>query len=609
MCKVATRKAQAICVLSLLLCVWSGSFAQENGKNKKDTTKNFLEESKITQEIVESITRDAEDSLFTLKSEELFKPYEGRIIRRISVEHIGFDRSFYNGKKKVKNTIIKIGNALHHDTEEQIIRNNLFIKENRPLNPYKVADNERYLRDLEFILDASIRVKPVKGTDSVDLVVTTRDVFSLGGNVIPRSATRYTFKIYDANLFGWGQRLQVNGVLDEDRYPLVGSEVLYNKNSIWGSLANLSMGYTTLNTGSSYGDESEGAYFLKIDRPLVSPYTRIAGGLELSHNWSSNPYLKPDSLFLRYTYNVYDVWTGYNIGVNNNIKNRSRHFVGLRWFHQDFRFRPFQETARENAQYNDNFFLLGQFTFFKQDFYKTRYIYGFGRTEDVPYGHTAYISAGWSKFLTLTRPYLDGGINKKVVTERGDFYEIDVRAATFLRDNRAEDITGLFSLSWFSSLKTWKDYKIRQYVRGSYTALIRRSTNQLLHLNNELGVRGFQTDSLRGLARLNFTAETVVFTRWKLLGFNFAPMVYADAAFLSKENNIFYDRPYWGLGAGMRTRNENLIFGTIELKVTFYPRIREELTHFRISLLSNLRVKYTGSFVRPPSFVSPNRPY
>lgn len=609
---IVSGKGKRAFVLFLLWCFLSAfsAHAQENGEGKKDTTKNLLQDSKIAQEIVESITRTPPaDTLFTLKSEDIFKPYEGRIIRKITIEQIGFEKSFYNGTKKVRRAIVNVGNALHEDTKARVIRDNLFVRENRPLNPYKVADNERYLRDLEFILDASIRVKPVKGTDSVDLIVTTRDVFSLGGNVVPRSPTEYKFKIYDANFLGWGQRLQFNGLIDNDRFPVFGSEFIYSKNSIAGTLANLSMGFTTLNTGSSYGDEYESAYFLRVDRPLVSPYTRIAGGLELSHNWSDNPAGKTDSLFLQYKYNVYDVWAGYNIGVNNRFKNRGRHFVGLRWFHQDFIQRPAQEAVADNPNYHDNYFLLSQITFFRQNFYKTRYIYGFGRTEDVPYGTSAYISAGWSKLLTLERPYIDGGISKKVVNKTGDFYEADMRGATFWRDGRPEDITGLFSLSWFSSLKTWRNYKIRQFIKVSYTALVNRDTSPLLHINNEFGVRGFRTDSLRGDSRLGLTTETVVFTRWKLLGFHFAPIVFADMAFLSNQHVIFYDKPYWGVGAGIRTRNENLIFGTVELKCTLYPRTREDLSHFKVSLASNLRVKYSGSFVRPPTFIRPNQAY
>jgi hypothetical protein len=56
-----------------------------------------------------------------------------------------------------------------------------------------------------------------------------------------------------------------------------GHEFYYSKSSLGGSLINVLAGYTQLNTGSSYGNEWEEAYYLRLDRPLVSPYSRFAG--------------------------------------------------------------------------------------------------------------------------------------------------------------------------------------------------------------------------------------------------------------------------------------------------------------------------------------------
>ena len=41
-----------------------------------------------------------------------------------------------------------------------------------------------------------------------------------------------------------------------------------------------------------------------IDRKLVSPYSRMAGGAQWSKNWSRNVYSRPDSAFLDYSYNL-----------------------------------------------------------------------------------------------------------------------------------------------------------------------------------------------------------------------------------------------------------------------------------------------------------------
>ena len=68
--------------------------------------------------------------------------------------------------------------------------------------------------------------------DSVDVLVVTRDVFSIGGSFSPRGVDETKFKIYDANFLGMGQRIQFNGHYDPDRDPSFGYEVYYHKSSL-----------------------------------------------------------------------------------------------------------------------------------------------------------------------------------------------------------------------------------------------------------------------------------------------------------------------------------------------------------------------------------------
>ena len=270
-------------------------FAQEKDTTRQDTTKagqiiNDIKESRLSKRIMKSITRKNQaDPVAAVKSEAAFMPYEGKIIRDIIIRHIDFQRTVYDTTKNIKNTITRLGNKLHTTSKDWVIRDNLFIRENKPVNPYKLADNERHLRDLDFLLDAKLYVIPLKDSpDSVDVVVLTRDVFSLGGTINPANPSKTRLRLYDANFAGWGQRLQFNGLIEPDRHPDFVYEFLYRKNSIAGTFVNASIGYTQLNTGSSYGEEEEKAYYIRFDRPLVSPYTRYAGGMELSRNWSEN---------------------------------------------------------------------------------------------------------------------------------------------------------------------------------------------------------------------------------------------------------------------------------------------------------------------------------
>jgi hypothetical protein len=494
---------------------------------------------------------------------------------------------------------------LHNTTKEWVIRDHVFFRSKKPLNAYLLADNERYLRDLDFILDARILVLPLDhNPDSIDIMVITRDVFSIGGSFNPQGVNETKFRIYDVNFLGWGQRLQFNGHYDQPRLPNFGYEIYYRKSSLGGSLVNVTAGYTQLNTGSSYGTEEEEAYYLRLDRPLVSPYSRMAGGLEFSSNWSKNFYKAPDSLFRTYRYRVGDVWLGYNIGARQKDTGRARHFVSARFFEQKFSRRPNQSQDALNPTFNSRTYWLGSFTFFKQEFYKTQYVYGFGRTEDVPYGYNISLLTGWQNLLELRRAYVGFDAEKSFVHSRGNFYTFSLRVGGFPHQGTWEDAALLLSGRVFSKVKQTERFLIRQSADLDFTYVFNQRTNILLDINNTFGLEGFAADSLLGTKRLHARYEMVLYSPWALLGFRLAPILLADIAMIAPQNRtVFYDKPFVGIGGGIRTRNENLVFGTIELKFIYFPRTVEDINNFRVTFTSNLRIKYSASFVKPPSFI------
>jgi hypothetical protein len=596
-------------ILSGIFLVISGNlFAQE----KKDSTqlrKAFenIRGSKMTKRVAESITRTPPPEDETpQKSEEIFMLYEGKIIRKIIINPITFERNVTDTTHKISNTVARVGNALHNNSKHWMLKDLLFFYENKPLEPYKLADNERFLRDQNFIKDARIYVHELDHTnDSVDVEVVTRDVFSVGGSFNPRGPTRTRFRIYDTNLAGWGQRVQFTGFVDTDRSPAFGYDVVYSKNSIAGSLINATLGYTQLDNSSSYGNENEIAYYIRLDRPLVSPYTRVAGGLEISRNWSQNVYQYPDSSFRKYNYRVHDLWIGYNLpGLS---EGRNRFFVGARGFDQHYIRHPEQPVEQLNPVYNNRQYLLGKITYFRQDYYKTRYIYGFGRTEDVPYGQTASFLAGVERQFGNHRTYFGAELEKTIAHRRGNFYTLGLRMGSFRDNGEFEDATILASLDFYSKLVRLKNYRLRQSFNLNVTKVYNQVAAFPLDINNEFGLQNFRADSLFGNKRMNAGFETILFTPLKFLGFNFAGFVYGQLSWIAEKDQKLWDRtPYYGVGGGVRTRNENLVFGTIELRFVFFPRVIDNITQFKVSVSTNLRVRYTGNFVRAPAFVSYN---
>jgi hypothetical protein len=276
----------------------------------------------------------------------------------------------------------------------------------------------------------------------------------------------------------------------------------------------------------------------------------------------------------------------------------------VRAFDQHFARPPLQTEEKTNPIYNSRTFVLGGITFFKQNFYTASYIYGFGRTEDVPYGHNISLYTGWTRQLGLERPYVGFEAEKSIVTPRNEFYTLGLHMGAFQNKGRAEDGVFLISGSLLSRLIPYRELLIRQSFIVDYTRVYRQRTLLPLDINDTYGLRYFRADSLLGTSRFHISTETLAFTPTSILGFRMAPFVSGEMAMLATNNqSIFYHKPYFGFGGGLRTRNENLVFGTIEVRLVYFPRTVQDINRFVIRVSSNLRVKYTASFVKRPDFV------
>lgn len=589
-----------VCLLILLINV-NGILAQEKSDSAKTsvTKKAFRAGMKL-------VSTNPTDTIVNTQSIDNFTPFAGKIIRNIYVERIGFEKSIYDSTKKVSSTISKLANALHSDTREKTIRQHIFFRQYQPLNPYELADNERFIRDRDFILDCRIVAIPVEGTDSVDLSVVTRDVFSLGGTIGGSFPTAPKIGVFDANIMGKAQRLQFTALIDQERTPKFGYSLLYRKSSLFGSLVNLDMEYTQINTGISVGDEPEFAYRFRLDRPLVSPYLRLAGGMEVSRNWSDNVYKEPDSVFLDYEYKIFNSWIGYNIGIKKAATARGRHFLAFRYFDGYYTDPPQLDEDREEIRYNSAYGYLTEFSFYRQDFYKTRYIYGFGRTEDVPYGISLGVTAGYMSEIRLARPYAAFKIRYGVVNKRGSFHRFIFQAGGYLRNDKLEDFVVQGGAAHYTRALNVRRSKFRALLSGEYTQIINRQVADWIEVTSKY-IPGFRSDTLTADSRLAFSLQGVLYTPVALLGFRMAPFAQIDMVATRCEACGFSNNTYWGLSAGLRTRNENLIFGTIELKATYIPQDEYGNSKFVFGFKQNLRVKNTGTFATQPTLIRYNQ--
>lgn len=561
----------------------------------------------------DSVYLEPADALLLSKSEAAFKPYEGRIIRHISIKLFGFDRSFIDTSKRLTNLASKAADALHRDTRPWVVRNHLFIRENTPLNIFLVADNERFLRSLDFIQDARILVDTASvSQDSVDLVVYTKDLFSIKA-VTDAGFDRSKLRLSENNFLGQGQRLQGTFLYDPKRNPQFGWEALYSRSSIGGSFVNATVAYTNINTGRSIGKEDEWAVYTYVEKPLVSPFSTTAGALEWSINRARNTFQIPATEYYNYAYSTVDAWAGVNLGIKHFLKKdtnyRDRKFLSLRYFDYHFSETPTQVGVYYDYLYNSKKALLAQLTLFRQEFIKTQYIYGFGVTEDIPYGYNLSATAGWWRQLNLDRPYAGVDGSYSIVTRSGAFRTYFMRVGGFLYNQQAQDAVLALGVSYFSKLYEYRGSRTRGFFKASFTRLYNRTTREPLRINNdEFGLRFFNRDSVIGSRRLSLQNEIAVYLPGQWQGFRFAPFIYTDVSLLTPAGTIWYHPTFYpGIGGGIRTRNPNLIFGTIELRGIYLPRTNYSKPQFRLDLRSDLRYRYSSNYVHRPDVVQYNQ--
>ncbi len=545
------------------------------------------------------------------KSEAPFMKYQGKIIRKINVHPLNFDYSFTDTVHRDHSLPTRIGKRLHETTRKFIIRDNLFIHENEELNAFKVADNERYLRSLDYIQDARIFVRPVKHyKDSVDIDIYTKDVFSIAGGASSQVLNHINGDLYETNLGGMAQRLEFTGLYDYNRKPELGYGGLYRKDNVMHSFIDATVAYSTMNL-NSFTHEEETAQYFTLSKLLISPYSRVAGGLNISQNQSYNLYNSPDNLFYRYKYDLFDAWAGYNIGIKqltaNNNTIRDRRFFALRYFNRTFSEVPTQVGKNFDPFFNNTQAVLGQITFFRQDYYRTQYIYGFGTTEDLPYGYNIALTAGWQRQLSLERPYAGTKISQFIATGNGDFIQLYLKAGGYLHNHAIQDGSFLIGATGYSRLIFWNSTKIRQYINVSYTHLYDRVTYAPLTIDNSYGVRGFLSDSVYGTSRLSLQLETEFYLKYKLWGFKFAPFPYSDFSLITPQNKLFSESSlYASVGGGVRARNENLVFHTIELRAYYFPIAPTNMKGFKIILTANVRFRYSSNYISAPDVVQLN---
>ncbi len=566
----------------------------------------------------------AEDTLFSERAEAPYMPYQGRFIRNVELRQLpGFQFSIFDSTRRLETGLVRFANRMHSKPRDWMLNQHIIFKPLDEVDPFLLADNERLLRRLPFLQDARIVLRPVRGEpDKVDAFITTKDVFTLTGDFRINSESSYQGTLVDENFLGMGQRLQFSLAYAKERNPVLGYDFAYRKINLLGSFVNIGAIYSIINTADRYADQYEEGIALRIDRPLYIPTAKYVGGLVISRNRSLNVFSQNDTLFRPYQYIVTDVWAGRTFGITAldgpNRGGRNRLLFSGRLFHQSFYARPAlyldpNSTTNAPIAYVDSLSLnypgeisfIGKLSQFSQNFYRTRFVLGFGRTEDIPYGHLYGITFGHQHRGAQNRFYVGAEIDNTAVLGAGHFFNYTARIGTFIREQNLEDGVATISLQLLTRLYSWGSLRFRHTFFASAVSSIDRNVLSQLRANDPYGVRGFSSNdpSLLGDQRMVGRAETTMFTRIRVAGFRFAFFASGECAAVTKGK---YTRAIAGFSGGLRTRNENWVFNTVELRLFYFPNGPADVNSFKVNVAPNIFVPLGINLIRAPEFLQLN---
>jgi hypothetical protein len=497
---------------------------------------------------------------FTGTSDAGYMKYSGKRIRKIVVQRLNVfgvdikDPSSSNPKK-----IENILNKTHFNTNENIIRKNLLFSEGDRISPLTLSDNERILRQLPYIDDARIIVVPVSDEEA-DIIVYTKDVYSLGGSYTFKGLKEGSVSIFDKNIFGMGHEFGIEMPFDSNLPDSPGFGIHYLADNIAKSFINLNVYYLNGLGQRTYGFD--------LSRKLVSSSTKYAGGISVKQMYTSED-LDTMPVPAPLKYNLQDYWLSRSFLIDK--ESVSRVIIGARYTNNNVFDHPYilPESFYNLQKYR---IFLASAALSIQKYTKTNLIYSYGRTEDIPYGALFKITTGREFNEFKLRTYLGTEISFSQSNKSLGYFYSYGGFSTYLNKNQTEQGVLSLGLNYFSNLISLGNYKIRNFLYVHYTRGFGRYSNEYLKFPNDNGFSGFKNDSVNGTQRLSVSLESVLFSPVNIYGFRFAFFGFSDFSFLSGTTELLgTGYSLSSIGLGIRIRNENMVFNTLQIRIGYFP--------------------------------------
>ncbi len=501
------------------------------------------------------------------------KPYssfEGKIIRNVTI--VTFDPFGYSLTDTVvtrQSFLYRAANSLHNKSRQSTIRNLLLFRRNQKFDSLLVKESERLIRTRNYVHDVSFSIiSSSPNSDSVDIFIRELDNWS----IIPKialSPSSITVDFTEKNFLGMGHEFQN----DLTWFQATGRS-RFNTNYHIPNINNTFINSTLHFSIDEYGNHSR---FISADRPFFSPFAKWAAGIEFSHRFRkdiiSGYGILPFSQ--NYASNSQDYWLGSAVQIfkGNSENSRTTNFVStFRFLRVKYSQKPI-DLFDPNHIYSDELLFLSSIGITTRKYIQDRYIFKYGVIEDVPIGRVFSLTGGYQTKTNGNRYYIGARISK------GNFYPWGYLSSAleygiFLKGSKAQQGVISGSFVYFTGLREFGTWKFRQFLKPQFTFGINRFSSDSLTLKDGFGLDGFNSTGLSGTNRMLLTLQTQSYAPWNVVGFRFGPFLSYSLGMLADAVTGFKNsRIYSQIGVGVLIKNENLVFSTLQLSISFYPLI------------------------------------
>jgi len=530
-----------------------------------------------------------------INSNNFYEKYTGKIIRNIDIKQLEvFGQTISDTTHGPAKWSESIGNKLHINTRQQMLKEKFLVQSGDSLNPFVLADDERLMRALPYIKNVQLIVTEI-GNDSVDLLYLTKDVFSLGFGLEIFDISYGQTGIWNKNLFGIGHELYYQLMWDYSKPQKFGHKARYRIQNIGNSFVTADVTYE--NKWKLI------AYKLYLNRNFLTPEMKYAGGSGFEIIKSIRDIVLPDTIIPnnKVDYNYFDLWLGRSILLFHSYEKKKRTNIAItgRIMSYNFSNRPENVSSDFLHAYHNRTLLLGSIGLSNQAYQKTNLVYGFGKSEDIPYGFLVTFTAGLEENEFFDRPYLGFSYSFGALGDRFGFLYYAIEYGTFFNEGIEQSTISLRFKNFSPLINREGRFQYRFFTKINYKTGANRLDDEFIELGDNNYIRGLTSENLRGTQRLNINFESVCYSPHYILGFRFLYFLFIDAGMINYNHELLVQNPvYTGFGAGIKIKNENLVFNTILLRFSYYPLVPED-PDLEYIYLSGAKTPQHESFIVP----------